>query len=108
RFVAPARKQIGVRTIFNMLGPLTNPARANAQLVGVYAGHLTELVARVLGELGSDRALVVHGSDGLDEITITAESKVTEWHDGRLNTYTVRPEDFGLQRAALVEIRGGD
>jgi len=108
KYVAPARKQIGVRTIFNMLGPLTNPAGANAQLVGVYAAHLTELLARVLGELGSSRALVVHGSDGLDEITITSESRVTEWRDGRLTTYTVRPEDFDLERAALTEIQGGD
>ena len=108
KYVAPARRQMGIRTIFNMLGPLTNPAGANIQVVGVYAAELTELLARVLGELGSTRALVVHGSDGLDEITITAESKVTELKDGELSTYTIAPEDFGLKRASLGEIQGGD
>lgn len=108
KYVARARRQMGIRTIFNMLGPLTNPAGANIQVVGVYAAELTELLARVLGELGSRRALVVHGSDGLDEITITAESKVTELKDGELSTYTVAPEDFGLKRASLGEIQGGD
>jgi anthranilate phosphoribosyltransferase len=108
KYVALARRQMGIRTIFNMLGPLTNPAGANTQVVGVYAAHLTELLARVLGQLGSTRALVVHGSDGLDEITITAESKVTELRDGELETYTVAPEDFGLARATLAEIQGGD
>lgn len=108
KYVAPARKQMGIRTIFNLLGPLTNPAGANAQVIGVYAGHLTELLARVLGELGSARALVVHGSDGLDEITITGESKVTELRNGETSTYAVVPEDFGLARATLAEIQGGD
>ncbi len=108
KYVALARRQLGIRTIFNMLGPLTNPAGANIQVVGVYAAHLTELIARVLGELGSTRALVVHGSDGLDEITITAQSKVTELWKGELRTYTVAPEDFGLGRATLGEIQGGD
>src|SRR5215210_4377826 len=78
KYVALARKQMGIRTIFNLLGPLTNPAGANTQVIGVYRASLTEILARVLGELGSTRALVVHGSDGLDEITITGESKVTE------------------------------
>jgi anthranilate phosphoribosyltransferase len=108
KYVAPARRQMGIRTIFNMLGPLTNPARANTQVVGVYAEYLTELLARVLGELGSARALVVHGSDGLDEITITGESKVTELKDGVLRSYTITPEQAGLRRASLKEIKGGD
>jgi anthranilate phosphoribosyltransferase len=108
KHVAVARREMGIRTIFNMLGPLTNPARANTQVVGVYAAHLTKLLARVLGELGSTRALVVHGSDGLDEITITCESKITELRNGELMTYFVAPEDFGLTRAALGEIQGGD
>ena len=108
KYVALARRQMGIRTIFNMLGPLTNPAGANAQVVGVYAAHLTELLAEVLAQLGSTRALVVHGSDGLDEITITAETKITEVRDGKLNTYFVSPEDFGLARATLAEIHGGD
>lgn len=108
KHVAPARRQLGVRTIFNMLGPLTNPAEANTQVIGVYAAHLTELLAEVLRNLGTLRALVVHGSDGLDEITITGESKITELKNGELSTYTVRPEDFGLNRASLEDIQGGD
>src|SRR6266567_260838 len=108
KYVALARRQMGIRTIFNMLGPLTNPAGANIQVVGVYAANLTELLARVLGELGCTRALVVHGSDGLDEITITAESKITEVRNGELSTYNIAPEDFGLERATLGEIQGGD
>ena len=108
KYVALARRQMGIRTIFNMLGPLTNPAGANTQVVGVYAANLTELLARVLGELGCARALVVHGNDGLDELTITGESKITEWKNGESSTYFVVPEDFGLKRASLSEIRGGD
>jgi len=108
KYVAIARKQMGIRTIFNMLGPLTNPAGANIQVVGVYAAPLTELLAGVLKELGSTRALVVHGSDGLDEISISSESKISELKGGKVNTYVVAPEDFGLQRSSLAEIQGGD
>lgn len=108
KYVAIARRQMGIRTIFNMLGPLTNPAGANTQVIGVYAEHLTNLLAEVLRELGATRALVVHGSDGLDEITITGESKVSELNLGKLSAYTIRPEDFGLKRATLAEIQGGD
>jgi anthranilate phosphoribosyltransferase len=108
KYVAIARKQMGIRTIFNMLGPLTNPAGANIQVVGVYSASLTELLASVLKELGSTRALVVHGSDGLDEISITSESKITELNRGELTTYVVAPEDFGLERSSLSEIQGGD
>jgi len=108
KYVALARRQMGIRTIFNMLGPLTNPAGANTQVVGVYAANLTELLACVLGELGCTRALVVHGGDGLDELTITGESKITEWKNGESTTYFVVPEDFGLTRAQLSDIRGGD
>jgi anthranilate phosphoribosyltransferase len=108
KYVALARRQMGIRTIFNMLGPLTNPAGANTQVVGVYAANLTELLARVLGELGCTRALVVHGGDGLDELTITGESKITEWKNGESSTYFIVPEDFGLKRASLSDIRGGD
>src|SRR5262245_42539877 len=89
KYVALARRQVGIRTIFNMLGPLTNPAGANTQVVGVYASELTEVLAQVLGELGSTRSLVVHGSDGLDEITITGESKITEVRNGESRTYFV-------------------
>jgi anthranilate phosphoribosyltransferase len=108
KYVAPARKQMGIRTVFNMLGPLTNPAGANAQVIGVYAGHLTELLAEVLGALGTRRALVVHGADGLDEISITGESKITEMREGAITTYTIRPEDYGIPRASLKDIQGGD
>jgi anthranilate phosphoribosyltransferase len=108
KYVALARRQMGIRTIFNMLGPLTNPAGANTQVIGVYAAHLTDLLAQVLNELGTTRALVVHGGDGLDEITITGESKVSELNQGKLSAYTIRPDDFGLMRATLREIRGGD
>ncbi|HKY04741.1 MAG TPA: anthranilate phosphoribosyltransferase [Blastocatellia bacterium] len=107
-YVAPARKQMGIRTIFNLLGPLTNPARANTQVIGVYAPHLTEMLAEVLGRLGSTRALVVHGLDGLDEISISGESKITELRAGQLSTFTVRPEDFRIARASLKDIQGGD
>jgi anthranilate phosphoribosyltransferase len=108
KFVALARRQMGIRTIFNLLGPLTNPAGANTQVIGVYAAPLTEMLAEALRALGSERALVVHGSDGLDEISISAPSKVTELTRGELRTYTVTPEDFGLRRAPLEAIRGGD
>lgn len=108
KHVGPARRQMGIRTIFNMLGPLTNPAGADTQVIGVYAAPLTEMLAAALRALGSRRALVVHGSDGLDEISISAESKVTELAEGELRTYTVMPEDFGLRRAPLEAIRGGD
>lgn len=108
KYVALARKQMGIRTIFNALGPLTNPAGANTQVIGVYDQQLTETLARVLNELGSTRALVVHGSDGLDEITITGRSKITELRGGELETYFIVPEDFGMTRASLPEIHGGD
>jgi anthranilate phosphoribosyltransferase len=108
KYVAPVRKQLGIRTIFNVLGPLTNPAGATSQVLGVYATHLTRLLAEVLRELGSGHVLVVHGTDGMDEITITGDSRVTELRNGELRSFTVCPEDFGLQRARLVEIQGGD
>ncbi|HKV39345.1 MAG TPA: anthranilate phosphoribosyltransferase, partial [Blastocatellia bacterium] len=108
KYVATARKQMGVRTIFNLLGPLTNPAGASAQLVGVYAEELTETLARVLSNLGTNRALVVHGSDGLDEITITGSTRITEMKNGEITTYSVTPEQFGIEQATLRDIRGGD
>jgi anthranilate phosphoribosyltransferase len=108
KHVAPARRQLGIRTIFNLLGPLTNPAGADTQVIGVYSAHLTELLAQALNALGSRRAMVVHGSDGLDEVTITGESKVTELRGGKIETYTVAPEDFGITRASMKDIQGGD
>jgi anthranilate phosphoribosyltransferase len=91
-----------------MLGPLTNPAAANAQIIGVYAASLTEPLARVLAELGTVRAFVVHGADNLDEISNTGESRVSEVREGAVRTYTVRPEDFGMPRASIKDLAGGD
>jgi anthranilate phosphoribosyltransferase len=108
KHVMAARREMGIRTVFNMLGPLTNPAAANAQIIGVYAGSLTEPLARVLAELGTVRAFVVHGADGLDEISNTGESRVSEVREGMVRSSTVRPEDFGLERAAIGELMGGD
>lgn len=95
------RREMGIRTIFNILGPLTNPAGAPHQLLGVFAPHLTELIASVLRNLGSKHACVVHGHDGMDEITTCDETTVTELTNGKVKTYTVKPEDFGINRATL-------
>lgn len=103
-----ARREIGIRTVFNILGPLTNPAGARRQLVGVYDELLTTTLAYVLRNLGSRRALVVHGADGLDEISITGESTISELNDESVDTYTITPEQFGLKRARIQDIRGGD
>jgi anthranilate phosphoribosyltransferase len=108
RFVVLARREMKIRTVFNLLGPLCNPARAKAQVLGVYNEDLTEIMSQVLCELGSERAFVVHGSDGLDEITISGESKISEVRDGEVRTYYVTPEDFGIARAPISAIRGGD
>src|SRR5437763_2706675 len=108
KHVMAARREMGVRTVFNMLGPLTNPAGANAQVIGVYAAALTEPLARVLAELGTHRAFVVHGADGLDEISNTGESRISEVREGVVRTTTVRPEDFGMPRASIGDPRGGD
>jgi anthranilate phosphoribosyltransferase len=108
KHVMPARREMGIRTVFNMLGPLTNPAGANAQIIGVYAAALTEPLARVLAELGTVRAFVVHGADNLDEISNTGESRVSEVREGMVRSYTVRPEDFGLARTTIRELMGGD
>lgn len=102
------RREIGVRTIFNVLGPLTNPAHARHQLVGVYDGSLTAVLARVLHNLGIKRAFVVHGSDGLDEITTTGPTTVSELRGGKVETYTVHPSDFGLPTNRPEDLRGGD
>lgn len=102
------RREIGVRTIFNILGPLTNPARAQHQLVGVYDGSLTTALAMVLHNLGAKRAFVVHGHDGLDELTTTGASTVAELRGGQVTTYTVHPEEFGLPVNRPEELRGGD
>jgi anthranilate phosphoribosyltransferase len=108
KHVMPARREMGVRTVFNMLGPLTNPAGANAQVIGVYTAALTEPLARVLAELGTIRAFVVHGADSLDEISNTGESRVSEVREGSVRTFSVRPEDFGMSRATIRDLQGGD
>ena len=108
RHAGPTRKDLGVRTAFNLLGPLTNPAGASRQLVGVPRPELTELVARSLALLGSERAWVVHGADGLDEISTTGYTKVSECRGGAVNTFYVHPGDFGLPKATPAQLRGGD
>src|SRR5215469_9096296 len=108
KYVQPARRDLRLRTVFNLLGPLTNPAKASAQVVGVYSADLVEKLAEALSQLGVRRALVVHGRDGLDEITITGPSRIAEVRNGQVHVYEVTPEDFGLKRAPLQEIMGGD
>jgi anthranilate phosphoribosyltransferase len=108
KHVMAARREMGIRTVFNMLGPLTNPAGANAQVIGVYSPSLTEPLARVLAELGTVRAFVVHGADGLDEISNTGESHMAEVREGVVRTFVVRPEDFGIPRANIADLLGGD
>jgi anthranilate phosphoribosyltransferase len=108
KHVQTARRELHLRTVFNLLGPLTNPARATCQVVGVYSADLVEKLAEALSMLGLRRALVVHGSDGLDEITITGSTRIAEARDGQVRSYEVTPEEFGLQRASLDEISGGD
>lgn len=108
KHVMAARREMGIRTVFNMLGPLTNPAGANAQVIGVYSARLTEPLARVLAELGTFRAFVVHGADGLDELSNTGESTIAEVREGVVRTFTMRPEDLGLPRASIGDLRGGD
>jgi anthranilate phosphoribosyltransferase len=108
KYVQPARRELRLRTVFNLLGPLTNPAHASAQVVGVYSDELVEKLAEALSMLGLRRALVVHGADGLDEITISGPTRVAEVRDGQLRTYEVTPEEFGFRRALLDTIAGGD
>jgi anthranilate phosphoribosyltransferase len=108
RHVAGARVELGTRTIFNLLGPLANPAGARRQLLGVFAHDWIEPLAQVLGQLGSERAWVVHGSDGLDELTTTGPSHVAELRAGRVTTFEVTPEEAGLPRARLEDLRGAD
>jgi len=102
------RREIGVRTIFNLLGPLSNPAGANYQLMGVYDPNLVEPMAKVLSSLGIERAYVVHGMEGLDEVSITSETLVGELNGNELSIYRVKPEEFGLKRASIEDIKGGD
>lgn len=108
KHAAGPRKELGIRTIFNILGPLTNPANAKGQVLGVFDGMLTEPVANVLLKLGVERALVIHGSDGLDEITTTGSTRVSEVRDEKVMNYEISPEDFGISRAQKADLLGGD
>lgn len=107
RHAVEPRRQLGFRTLFNLLGPLVNPAGISRQVIGVYAPSLTEIVGAVLNNLGAEHVLVVHGMDGMDEITISAETKVTEVMNGTLSSYYLDPEDFGIRRNSLETVRGG-
>jgi anthranilate phosphoribosyltransferase len=108
RHAGPTRKELGLRTAFNLLGPLTNPARPAHQLVGVPRPELTQLLARSLQLLGAERAWVVHGADGIDEISPTGYTKVSECHEGSVRTFYVHPSDFGLRKVPLEALAGGD
>jgi anthranilate phosphoribosyltransferase len=108
KYVAPVRREIKLRTVFNLLGPLTNPAGASAQVVGVYALDLVDKVAEALSMLGTHRAFIVHGLDGLDEITITGPTRVAEIREGTMRSYEISPEEFGFKTAPLTSLAGGD
>jgi anthranilate phosphoribosyltransferase len=108
RHAAPARKQIRARTIFNLLGPLTNPAGARAQVLGVFSADVIDVMAATLAELDVERAVVVHGASGLDEISLAGETQVAEVQRGEVKRYSLAPEDFGVARAPLEAIRGGE
>ncbi|MCX7913328.1 MAG: anthranilate phosphoribosyltransferase [Thermodesulfovibrionales bacterium] len=107
KYALPARKEIGIRTIFNILGPLTNPAGAKKQIVGIFTSKLTELLATVLGRLGATDAMVVHGEDGLDEITNCEATKISRFKDGRVETFYLLPEELGFSRAKREDLVGG-
>src|SRR5262249_21544647 len=106
-YVAPVRRETRLRTVFNLLGPLTNPAGASAQVVGVYSLDLVEKVAEALSMLGTHRAFVVHGLDGLDEITVTGPTRVAEVREGNVHSYEIDPEEFGMQIAPIESLSGG-
>ncbi|MDR2868968.1 MAG: anthranilate phosphoribosyltransferase [Deferribacteraceae bacterium] len=108
KYVTPVRLELGIPTVFNILGPLISPAGANMELMGVYEDELVEPMARVLRNLGVQNALVVHGQDGLDEISMSAPTTVCELRNGWFNSYTLTPEQFGLKRCAKEELVGGE
>lgn len=107
KYAIGPRKEIGIRTIFNILGPLTNPSLARAQLLGVFSADMTSTMATVLNNLGADRAYVVHGMDGLDEITTAAETMVAQVAGGAVSSYTITPEEFGIPRSVRADLAGG-
>lgn len=108
KYAIGPRREIGIRTIFNILGPLTNPAKVTSQIMGVYAAELTGSLAQALGNLGANHAFVVHGMDGLDEITITDKTKVSEYVNGQVKDYYIHPNDFGMAIALKDDLKGGD
>lgn len=108
KYVGPVRKEIGVRNIFNILGPLTNPANANMQVMGVYSEELLEPLAKVLSNLGVKRGMTIYGCDGMDEATVTAPTKICEINNENFKTYEITPEDIGLKSYSMVELIGGD
>jgi anthranilate phosphoribosyltransferase len=108
KYATPVRRELGIRTVFNVLGPLTNPAGAKRQLLGVFRTKLTEILAHVLQELGTEKALVVHGVGGMDEISTIGETKITEINDGQVTSYTIHPEMFGMSVADISQLSGGD
>lgn len=107
RNAAGPRKEIGVRTVFNLLGPLTNPAGASRQLLGVYADHFVPIIAEVLRQLGSERAMIVHGADGMDELSVFAKNHVAELKDGKIREYTLDPAELGLAQTDRAAVAGG-
>ena len=107
KYAVQPRREIGIRTIFNLLGPLTNPAGATHQLTGLYDGELTELIANVLKNLGTVRAMIVHGMEGMDEISLCGPTRVSELRDGQVRNYTLTPEEAGLKRCRLEDLLGG-
>ena len=108
KYVGPVRKELGIRTVFNILGPLSNPSRAKKMMIGVYLPSLTELIAGVLANLGVESGFVVSGDDNMDEITLTGETTVSEIRNGEIKTYKISPEQFGLKRCDISELQGGD
>jgi len=107
KYAIGPRREVGIRTIFNVLGPLTNPAKVTSQIMGVYAAELTSTLAQALGKLGAHHAFVVHGMDGLDEITITGKTKVSELRDGKVTDYFIHPADFGMHCGKPEDLKGG-
>ena len=108
KYAIGPRREMGIRTIFNILGPITNPAGAKRQILGVFAGKLTDTLAQVLGNLGAVDAIVVHGEDGLDEVSLSGKTKVARFRDGKVENFQIEPEDFGIWRSDIDSIRGGN
>ena len=108
KYVGPVRSQLGIRTVFNILGPLSNPSRAKKMVVGVYNPMLAESIAKVMADLGVERGLVVSGEDRMDEITLTGATMVAEIENGEVRVYRITPEQFGFERCELKELQGGD